>query len=159
MEIEEELAKLQHSFLHESGEAFATKRTKSLIFMKKTFPMFLILLLAMFLEGCKSNALKEQNAAKAIREFVSTHNLRLPELEVSPTTLRTVSEPDVYSETETKVNATFQRGTEPAFTLVFHFTRKPDNHWFLFSIEGEEETSARLQAWLRTFPKLEIQVQ
>lgn len=111
------------------------------------------------LTSCNSNSLTQENAEKTIREFLTTHNIKTSELEVSPATVRKIGKTNIYSQFHTSVRVDFNSKDEQSLTLLFDFTRTPSNKWFLKSVEGVDGPIQELTNWLKTNKNVNIAAQ
>ena len=125
------------------------KRIKQILYL---FYCFTVLI------SCNSNSLTQENAEETIRTFLSDHSINTSRLEVSPSTVRKIEKTNIYAEFNTSVRVNFNSKDE-SFTLLFDFTRTPNNKWFLKSVEGVDGPIQELTNWLKTNKNLNIAAQ
>jgi len=107
----------------------------------------------------KSNSLTQENAEICIREFLASHSIKTSALEVSQTTIVKIGKTNIYSEYHTSVRTEFNAGNDQTLTLLFDFTRKPGNKWFLKSVEEVDDPLPELTEWLNSNKSLQIVAQ
>ena len=90
---------------------------------------------------------------------MSNHSIKTSKLEVSPSTIKKIEKTNIYSQFNTSVRVYFNSKQEHGFTLLFDFTRTPDNKWFLKSVEGMDGPIQELTTWFTTNKNLNIAAQ
>ena len=128
------------------------KRSKQLLYLIWCF----VILLSC---NINSNSLKQGKAEKAIRDFISKNRIETSEVVVTPQSISKIEKTNIYSQFNTSVRVNFNIKDEHGFTLLFDFTRTPDNKWFLKSVEGVDGPIQGLSDWLQTKKNLNIAVQ
>lgn len=109
--------------------------------------------------SCTSNSLKQDQAEKTIREFLSGNSFETSKEIISPQTIQKIEKTNIFSQFNTSVKVYFKnKEGRKDFTLLFIFSRTPDNKWFLESIEGVDGTTQELSDWLKTKKNLNIAV-
>lgn len=127
--------------------------------MKKIIHFLFIIFCSIASSSSKSNSLTQENAEKSIREFLTTHSLKTTELEISPTTIIKIGKTNVYSESHTCVKVDFNISNNQSLTLLFDFSRKPKNRWFLRSVEEVDVPLQELTNWLKANKSVNITAQ
>ncbi len=92
------------------------------------------------LSACNnSNSLKQANAEKVIRDFLTTHEILTPEQKLNPDQIILIEKPNVYSQFYTNVRVDVSDNSRQRLALVFDFKRSPNNKWVLQTVESADK--------------------
>lgn len=128
--------------------------------MERIIKSFYFICCFSILISCNSNSLKQDQAEKTIREFLSTNTIQTSNGIVSAQTIHKIGKTNIFSQFNTSVKVYFNnKEGGQALALLFIFTRTPDNRWFLKSVEALDGPVQELSDWLKAREKLNIAVQ
>jgi hypothetical protein len=125
--------------------------------MYKKMKHIACLILCIAMAACiNSNALKQSDAEKTIRTFVSENNFDGTKEVVNEQAIKEIGETNIYTQYNTSVRTKFN-GKNGDFTLLFIFTKNPKhNDHYLEAVEAEGEVSQELKIWLSTKTNMRV---
>lgn len=127
--------------------------------MKAKHLFYLILSCSLLFSCGKSNALKQEDAERTIKAYLTENAFETNQEIISVKTIRKIDKTNVFTQFNTSVKVHFSGKPETRDShLLFIFTRTPKNVWFLESIEAVGEVSPELEQWLATKRKLKVKV-
>ncbi len=127
--------------------------------MKAKHLFYLILSCSLLFSCGKSNALKQEDAERTIKAYLTENTFETSQEIISVETIRKIDQTNVFTQFNTSVKVHFSGKPETRDShLLFIFTRTPKNKWFLESIEAVGEVFSELAQWLTTKRQMNISI-